>query len=91
LTAEALEQAITPKTRWLILNTPSNPTGAFYSAAEMKALTEVLKRHPHVALMTDDIYEHIRFDGGEPVCPVAIEPSLAGRTLLINGVSKTYA
>lgn len=91
LTAEALEQAITPKTRWLILNTPSNPTGAFYSAAEMKALTEVLKRHPHVALMTDDIYEHIRFDGGEPVCPVAIEPGLAGRTLLVNGVSKTYA
>ncbi|QCI66992.1 aspartate transaminase [Phreatobacter stygius] len=91
LTAEALEQAITPKTRWLILNTPSNPTGAFYSATEMKALTDVLMRHPHVALMTDDIYEHIRFDGGEPVSPVAIEPRLAGRTLLVNGVSKTYA
>jgi aspartate aminotransferase len=91
LTAEALDKAITPKTRWLILNTPSNPTGAFYSAAEMKALTDVLVRHPHVALMTDDIYEHIRFDGGEPVCPVVIEPSLKGRTLLVNGVSKTYA
>lgn len=91
LTAEALEAAITPRTRWLILNTPSNPTGAFYSAAEMEALTEVLKRHPHVALMTDDIYEHIRFDGGESVCPVAIAPELRERTLLVNGVSKTYA
>jgi aspartate aminotransferase len=91
LTAEALDRAITPKTRWLILNTPSNPTGAFYSASEMKALTEVLMRHPHVALMTDDIYEHIRFDGGEPVCPVVIEPGLTDRTLLVNGVSKTYA
>jgi aspartate aminotransferase len=91
LTAEALEAAITPRTRWLVLNTPSNPTGAFYSAAEMTALTEVLKRHRHVALMTDDIYEHIRFDGGEPVCPVAIAPELRERTLLVNGVSKTYA
>jgi aspartate aminotransferase len=91
LTAETLEAAITPRTRWLILNTPSNPTGAFYSADEMTALTEVLKRHPHVALMTDDIYEHIRFDGSEPVCPVAIAPELRERTLLVNGVSKTYA
>jgi aspartate aminotransferase len=91
LTADALETAITPCTRWLILNTPSNPTGAFYSAAEMTALTGVLLRHPHVALMTDDIYEHIRFDGGEPVCPVAIAPALRDRTLLVNGVSKTYA
>ena len=56
---------------------------------EMTALTEVLKRHPHVALMTDDIYEHIRFDGGEPVCPVALAPELRERTLLVNGVSKT--
>jgi aspartate aminotransferase len=91
LTAEALEAVITPHTRWLVLNTPSNPTGAFYSAAEMTALTDVLKRHPHVALMTDDIYEHIRFDGGEPVCPVAIAPELRERILLVNGVSKTYA
>jgi len=91
LTADALESAITPRTRWLILNTPSNPTGAFYSAAEMTALTDVLLRHRHVALMTDDIYEHIRFDGGEPVCPVAIAPALRDRTLLVNGVSKTYA
>jgi aspartate aminotransferase len=91
LTADALENAITPRTRWLILNTPSNPTGAFYNAAEMAALTDVLLRHRHVALMTDDIYEHIRFDGGEPVCPVAIAPALRERTLLVNGVSKTYA
>lgn len=91
LTAEALEGAITPRTRWLILNTPSNPTGAFYSAAEMTALTEVLLRHPQLALMTDDIYEHIRFDGSEPVCPVTIAPALRERTLLVNGVSKTYA
>lgn len=91
LSAAALEAAITPKTRWLILNSPCNPTGAFYSTAEMRALTDVLMRHPHVALMTDDIYEHIRFDAGAPVCPVAIEPGLADRTLLVNGVSKTYA
>ena len=91
LTAAALDAAITPRTRWLILNTPSNPTGAFYSAAEMQALTDVLLRHPHVALMTDDIYEHIRFDGGAPVCPVALAPELRARTLLVNGVSKTYA
>lgn len=91
LTAQALEGAITPRTRWLILNTPSNPTGAFYSAAEMVALLEVLKHHPRVALMTDDIYEHIRFDDGAPVCPIAIAPELRERTLLVNGVSKTYA
>lgn len=65
--------------------------GVTYAADEMTALTEVLKRHPHVALMTDDIYEHIRFDGSEPVCPVAIAPELRERTLLVNGVSKTYA
>lgn len=91
LSADALEKAITPSTRWLILNSPCNPTGAFYTEGEMRALTEVLLRHPHVALMTDDIYEHIRFDDGAPVCPVAIEPRIAGRTLLVNGVSKTYA
>ena len=91
LSAEALAQAITPRTRWVMLNSPCNPTGAFYSEAEMRALTDVLVRYPHVALMTDDIYEHIRFDDGKPVCPVLIEPRLAGRTLLVNGVSKTYA
>ncbi|MDH6258943.1 aspartate transaminase [Bradyrhizobium sp. BR13661] len=91
LSAEALAQAITPKTRWLILNSPCNPTGAFYSATELAALTEVLLRHPHVAVMTDDIYEHIRFDGGATPCVVGIEPRLKERTLLVNGVSKTYA
>lgn len=91
LSAEALEGAITSKTRWVILNSPCNPTGAFYSRDEMRALADVLIRHPHVALMTDDIYEHIRFDGTEPVCPVEIEPRLKERTLLVNGVSKTYA
>jgi aspartate aminotransferase len=91
LSAAALEAAITPRTRWVILNSPGNPSGAFYSEAETRALADVLLDHSHVALMTDDIYEHIRFDGAEPVCPVAIEPKLAGRTLLVNGVSKTYA
>lgn len=91
LTAAALEAAITPRTRWIILNSPSNPTGAFYSAAEMTAVTDVLRRHPHVALMMDDIYEHIRFDGTTPVCPVALAPDLRDRILLVNGVSKTYA
>ena len=91
LSAEALEKAITPRTRWLILNSPCNPTGAFYSAAEIVALAEVLLRHPHVAVMTDDIYEHIRFDGGATPCIVAAEPRLKERTLLVNGVSKTYA
>lgn len=91
LSAAALEQAITPRTRWLILNSPCNPTGAVYAEAEIRALTDVLLRHPQVALMTDDIYEHIRFADGAPVCPVAVAPGLAGRTLLVNGVSKTYA
>lgn len=91
LSAAALEAAITPRTRWLILNSPNNPTGAVYTRDEMRALADVLLRHPQVALMTDDIYEHIRFDEGEPVCPVVIEPRLRDRTLLVNGVSKTYA
>ena len=91
LSVEALEKAITPRTRWLILNSPCNPTGAFYSATEIAALAEVLLRHPHVAVMTDDIYEHIRFDGGATPCIVAAEPRLKERTLLVNGVSKTYA
>ncbi|RWM98740.1 MAG: aspartate transaminase [Mesorhizobium sp.] len=91
LTANALEKAVTSKTRWVILNSPCNPTGAFYSEDEMRALIEVLLRNPHIALMTDDIYDQIRFDGGASVCPTAIEPRLVGRTLLVNGVSKTYA
>lgn len=91
LTAASLEAAITPRTRWLILNSPSNPTGAFYTAGELRALADVLVRHPQVALMMDDIYEHIRFDDGPPVCATVVAPELRDRTLLVNGVSKTYA
>jgi aspartate aminotransferase len=86
-----LEAAITPKTKWLILNSPSNPTGAAYNRAEMKALTDVLLRHPHVWVMTDDIYEHMVYDGFEFVTPAQIEPKLYDRTLTINGLSKAYA
>jgi len=91
LTPEALEQAITPKTRWLILNSPSNPTGAAYSRKEMKALTDVLLRHPQVWVLTDDMYEHLVYDGFEFVTPVQVEPALKDRTLTMNGVSKAYA
>lgn len=91
LSAEALERAITPRTRWLILNSPCNPTGSVYTEVEIRALADVLLRHSRVALMTDDIYEHIRFDGVSPPCPTALEPRLYDRTLLVNGVSKTYA
>lgn len=91
LTAKALEAAITPRTRWLILNSPNNPTGASYSAADLRALADVLLRHPKVMVMTDDIYEHIRFDMDENPHIAAIEPELKSRTLVINGVSKTYA
>ena len=91
LTPAALEAAITPRTRWLILNSPTNPTGSAYTAAEYRALADVLLRHPQVLLMTDDIYEHIRFGARENPHPVAIEPELKSRTLVINGVSKTYA
>ncbi len=86
-----LEAAITPRTRWLILNSPSNPTGATYTAAEYKVLAEVLARHPGVLVMTDDIYEHIRFEGGTAPHLLAAAPELRDRTLAINGVSKTYA
>jgi aspartate aminotransferase len=91
LTPDRLEAAITPRARWLILNSPSNPTGATYSADEYKALAEVLARHPHVLVMTDDIYEHIRFEGGTAPHLLASAPDLRDRTLAINGVSKTYA
>ena len=91
LTPAQLEAAITPRTRWLILNSPSNPTGATYSAAEYQALAEVLARHPAVLVMTDDIYEHIRFEGGTAPHLLAAAPELRDRTLAINGVSKTYA
>jgi len=91
LTAEALEGAITPRTKWLVLNSPSNPTGAGYSAAELKALAEVLLRHPRVLVMTDDMYEHIRYDGWEFYTITAVEPRLRERVLTCNGVSKAYA
>ena len=91
LTPHALERAITPRTKWLLLNSPSNPTGAMYSAAELRALGEVLARHPHVWLMTDEIYEHLAYGDQRHVSPAAAVPELAGRTLTVNGVSKAYA
>jgi aspartate aminotransferase len=91
LQAADLEAAITPNTRWLLLNAPTNPTGAAYGAADLRALADVLLRHPQVLLMTDDIYEHIRFDDHDNPHILAIEPSLRERTVVINGVSKTYA
>jgi aspartate aminotransferase len=91
LTAAKLEAAITPRTRWLIINSPTNPTGSTYGGEDLRALADVLLRHPHVMVMTDDIYEHIRFESAENPHLVAIEPKLKDRTLVINGVSKTYA
>ncbi len=91
LTPQALEQAITPRTKWVLLNTPSNPTGAMYSVEELRALGEVLARHPHVWLMTDEIYEHLAYGDARHASPAAVVPALAGRTLTINGVSKAYA
>ena len=91
MTGEQLGEAITPKTKWLILNSPSNPTGAAYTRDELKALTDVLLRHPHVWVMTDDMYEHIIYDDFEFTTPAQIEPELYDRTLTLNGVSKAYA
>lgn len=91
LSAEDLERAITPRTRWLVLNAPNNPSGAAYSRDELKALAAVLLRHPHVWVMTDDIYEHILYDGRKFATMAQVEPALAERTLTINGVSKAYA
>lgn len=91
LKAEQLEKAITPKTRWVLLNSPSNPSGAAYGEEDYRPLIDVLLRHPHVWLMVDDMYEHIVYDGFRFVTPVAIEPRLKSRTLTINGVSKAYA
>ena len=85
-----LEAAITPKTKWIILNSPSNPSGAAYSHDEMKALTDVLLRHDHVWVLTDDIYEHLVYDGFEFVTAAQVEPGLIGRTLTMNGLSKAY-
>ncbi|WAC25780.1 pyridoxal phosphate-dependent aminotransferase [Ancylobacter sp. SL191] len=90
LKPEALEAAITPKTKWLIFNSPSNPTGSAYNRAEMKALTDVLVKHPHVWVLTDDMYEHLVYDDFEFVTPAQVEPSLYDRTLTMNGVSKAY-
>jgi aspartate aminotransferase len=86
-----LEEAITAKTKWLILNSPSNPTGAAYTWDEMKALTDVLKKHPHVWVMTDDMYEHLVYDNFVFCTPAQVEPELYDRTLTVNGVSKAYA
>lgn len=91
LTANQLEAAITPRTKWLILNSPSNPSGAAYSEADYRPLIDVLLRHPHVCLLVDDMYEHIVYDDFRFVTPVALEPRLKARTLTVNGVSKAYA
>ena len=87
----ALEEKITPKTKWIIFNSPSNPTGACYSATELKALTDVLLRHPQVHVMADDIYEHLIFDDLKFATMAEVEPKLKERTLIVNGVSKAYA
>jgi aspartate aminotransferase len=91
ITPAQLEAAITPATKWFLFNSPSNPTGAGYSWDELKALTDVLLRHPHVWVMTDDIYEHLVFDDFTFCTPAEVEPRLYDRTLTVNGVSKSYA
>ena len=91
LSPAALEKAITPRTKWLIFNSPSNPSGAGYSRSEIKALTDVLVRHPQVWVLTDDIYEHLVYDGFAFATPAEVEPSLKDRTLTMNGVSKAYS
>ncbi len=90
LQPEQLEAAITPKTKWVILNSPSNPTGAAYSWADLKKLTEVLLKHPHVWIMTDDMYEHLVYDDFTFATIAQVEPALFDRTLTVNGVSKAY-
>jgi aspartate aminotransferase len=91
LDAAQLEAAVTPRTRWLFVNSPSNPSGAAYSAAQLKPLCDVLLRQPQVWVLADDIYEHILYDGLAFATPVAVEPRLRERTLTLNGVSKAYA
>ena len=91
LQPEDLERAITPKTKWVLLNSPSNPSGAAYARAEMKALTEVVMRHPDVWVLTDDIYEHLVYRDFTFCTPAEVEPGLMERTLTMNGVSKSYA
>src|SRR3954454_14608624 len=90
LQPEALGGGIPPKTQWIILTSPSNPTGAAYSRTELKALTDVLVRHPQVWIMTDDMYEHLVYDDFAFTTPAQIEPKLFDRTLTVNGVSKAY-
>ena len=90
MTAEQLDKAITPKTKWVVLNSPSNPTGAAYTRADIKALTDVLMKHPHVWVLTDDMYEHLVYDDFEFTTPAQVEPRLYERTLTLNGVSKAY-
>jgi aspartate aminotransferase len=91
LRPQALARAITPKTKWFIFNSPSNPTGAAYTEAEVKALTDVLVKHDKVWVLSDDIYEHLVYDGFKFTTPAAIEPKLKNRTLTLNGVSKAYS
>jgi aspartate aminotransferase len=91
LRPEDLDAAIGPKTKWVVLNSPNNPTGAAYDESELRALTDVLMRHPHVWLMTDDMYEHLVFGGFHFTTPAQVEPRLKPRTLTVNGVSKAYA
>ena len=91
LSPQTLEAAITPKTKWLLLNTPSNPTGAAYSAEELRGLADVLLRYPHVHILTDDIYEVLVYDGGRFATLAQVEPRLQERTLTMNGVSKSHA
>ncbi|NQV60159.1 MAG: pyridoxal phosphate-dependent aminotransferase [Alphaproteobacteria bacterium] len=90
MTPQDLDAAITPKTKWLILNSPSNPSGAAYTRGDLKALAEVLMRHPHVWVMTDDMYEHLVYDDFTFATPAQVEPGLYERTLTVNGVSKAY-
>jgi aspartate aminotransferase len=87
---EALDKAITKSTKWLIFNSPSNPTGAAYARSEVKAITDVLMKHPHVWVLADDIYEHLIYDDFEFYSPAQVEPGLYQRTLTLNGLSKTY-
>jgi aspartate aminotransferase len=91
ITPESLEAAITARTKWFIFNSPSNPTGAGYTADELKGLTEVLMRHPQVWVLSDDMYEHLVFDDFKFATPAQVEPGLYERTLTVNGVSKAYA
>src|SRR5699024_1539838 len=91
LTPDALETAITPRTKWLMLNSPSNPSGAFYNAEQLDAILDVVRRHPSIWLLTDDIYEHLLYDAHEFVTPAQLAPDLKSRILTVNGVSKAYA